>query len=200
MGKKKEGQACLASKTRAWSRFRSHSVAPGDCDAPRIVFLARVSFFFPAFFREASPWSFCALQCCQKWSSMGPARLQGPKKSPCLFFSSFFFFFFAPFFTYLFSFLADGNFDINENGISLQAIDSSHVSLVALMLRADGFDRFRVDKNLAVRHFFLSLLFVIDLSLSLFSSQLGVNLASMAKIMKCAANRRCVDAAGRRCG
>ncbi len=29
-------------------------------------------------------------------------------------------------------------------------MDSSHVSLVALLLRADGFDHFRVDKNLAV--------------------------------------------------
>ena len=45
---------------------------------------------------------------------------------------------------------SDGNFDINENGISLQAMDSSHVSLVALLLRADGFDHFRADKNLAV--------------------------------------------------
>jgi len=62
--------------------------------------------------------------------------------------------------------VTDANWDVNENGITLQAMDSSHVSLVALMLRADGFDKFRADKSLA----------------------LGINLASMAKIMKCAAN------------
>ena len=62
--------------------------------------------------------------------------------------------------------VTDANWDANEQGLSLQAMDSSHVSLVALLLRADGFDKFRVDKNLA----------------------LGINLASMAKVLKCASN------------
>eukprot|EP01105_Mastigella_eilhardi_P006533 TRINITY_DN18072_c0_g1_i1.p1 TRINITY_DN18072_c0_g1~~TRINITY_DN18072_c0_g1_i1.p1 ORF type:complete len:263 (-),score=117.41 TRINITY_DN18072_c0_g1_i1:114-902(-) len=58
------------------------------------------------------------------------------------------------------------NFDCSANGISLQAMDSSHVSLVSLVLRADGFEHFRCDRNL----------------------RLGINLTNMAKILKCANN------------
>jgi hypothetical protein len=32
----------------------------------------------------------------------------------------------------------------------VQAMDSSHVSLVALLLRADGFEKFRADRNLTL--------------------------------------------------
>lgn len=46
-----------------------------------------------------------------------------------------------------------------------QAMDSSHVSLVALLLRKDGFDSYRADRNIS----------------------LGLNLGSVAKILKCAA-------------
>lgn len=45
-------------------------------------------------------------------------------------------------------------------------MDNSHVSLVSLTLRSDGFDKFRCDRNLSM----------------------GMNLASMAKILKCANN------------
>jgi proliferating cell nuclear antigen len=62
--------------------------------------------------------------------------------------------------------VTEGNFDCTNAGISLQAMDSSHVSLVSLMLRRDGFSDYRCDKNLS----------------------LGINLASMAKILKCASN------------
>jgi len=62
--------------------------------------------------------------------------------------------------------VTDANFDCNSNGISLQAMDSSHVSLVSLLLRSDGFDHYRCDRNLA----------------------LGINLGSMSKIIKCASN------------
>ena len=47
-----------------------------------------------------------------------------------------------------------------------RAQDSSHVSLVALLLRADGFDHFRCDRNLS----------------------LGINLTSMGKVLKCCNN------------
>lgn len=50
--------------------------------------------------------------------------------------------------------------------IQLQAMDNSHVSLVSLTLRSDGFDKYRCDRNLSM----------------------GMNLASMAKILKCANN------------
>jgi proliferating cell nuclear antigen len=42
-------------------------------------------------------------------------------------------------------------------------MDSSHVSLVALFLRAEGFDLYRADRNIS----------------------LGINLGNMAKILKC---------------
>lgn len=45
-------------------------------------------------------------------------------------------------------------------------MDNSHVSLVSLTLRSDGFDKFRCDRNLSM----------------------GMNLGSMAKILKCANN------------
>jgi len=35
--------------------------------------------------------------------------------------------------------VTDANFDCSNTGITLQAMDSSHVSLVSLMLRRDGF-------------------------------------------------------------
>ncbi len=57
----------------------------------------------------------------------------------------------------------EANFDCTSAGINLQAMDSSHVSLVALTLRAEGFEHYRADRNIS----------------------LGINLASMAKILKC---------------
>ena len=46
--------------------------------------------------------------------------------------------------------LNDATWDCNSSGMSLQAMDSSHVSLVALMLRSDGFDTYRCDRNLSM--------------------------------------------------
>jgi len=62
--------------------------------------------------------------------------------------------------------VTEANFDCSSTGISLQAMDSSHVSLVALLLRADGFDHFRCDRNIS----------------------LGINLGSMGKVLKCINN------------
>ena len=62
--------------------------------------------------------------------------------------------------------VTEANFDCSATGISLQAMDSSHVSLVALLLRADGFDHFRCDRNIS----------------------LGINLGSMGKVLKCCNN------------
>merc|ERR1712227_356591 len=56
--------------------------------------------------------------------------------------------------------------DVSSQGLSLQSMDSSHVSLVQVTLRTEGFETFRCDKNLA----------------------LGVNMDTMGKLMKCAAN------------
>jgi len=86
--------------------------------------------------------------------------------------------------------VTDANFDCNATGVSLQvsyflnpecntpnkhykpnkkkqkAMDSSHVSLVALLLRAEGFDPYRCDRNLS----------------------LGISISSMSKILKCSGN------------
>ncbi|KAL8597451.1 hypothetical protein ACOMHN_050949 [Nucella lapillus] len=62
--------------------------------------------------------------------------------------------------------LSEAIYDCSSTGITLQAMDSSHVSLVSLSLRSDGFDTFRCDRNLSI----------------------GMNLVSMAKILKCASN------------
>jgi proliferating cell nuclear antigen len=62
--------------------------------------------------------------------------------------------------------VTDANWDCSTGGISLQAMDSSHVSLVSLLIRSDGFDEYRCDRNL----------------------NLGINMANMNKIMKCAGN------------
>ncbi|XP_074647694.1 proliferating cell nuclear antigen-like [Tubulanus polymorphus] len=62
--------------------------------------------------------------------------------------------------------VTNGIFDCSETGISLQCMDSSHICLVNLLLRCDGFDDFRCDRNVA----------------------LGLNLESLGKLMKCANN------------
>lgn len=62
--------------------------------------------------------------------------------------------------------LNEATFDCSGTGISLQAMDSSHVSLVSMLLRSDGFDAYRCDRNLSM----------------------GMNLTSMSKIIKCASN------------
>jgi len=62
--------------------------------------------------------------------------------------------------------LNEASWDCTDTGIQLQAMDNSHVSLVSVNLKADGFDKFRCDKNLC----------------------LGMNLTSMSKILRCASN------------
>merc|ERR1712142_264648 len=62
--------------------------------------------------------------------------------------------------------LNEASWDCADTGIQLQAMDNSHVSLVSLNLRAEGFDKYRCDRNLSM----------------------GMNLTSMSKILKCASN------------
>ncbi|KAL4395869.1 hypothetical protein AHAS_Ahas01G0035000 [Arachis hypogaea] len=44
----------------------------------------------------------------------------------------------------------DANFDCSATGFSLQAMDSSHVALVALLLRSEGFEHYRCDRNISM--------------------------------------------------
>lgn len=60
----------------------------------------------------------------------------------------------------------EASWDCSASGMSLQAMDTSHVSLVAVQLKADGFDRYRCDRNLT----------------------LGMNLTNLAQIIKSAGN------------
>ena len=46
--------------------------------------------------------------------------------------------------------VSEATLDCCESGISLQAMDSSHVSLVSLLLRSDGFETYRCDRNLSL--------------------------------------------------
>jgi len=60
----------------------------------------------------------------------------------------------------------DCNFDCNDSGIALQAMDNSHVALVSMMLKSEAFDPFRCDRNIA----------------------LGINLGSLTKVLRAAGN------------
>jgi proliferating cell nuclear antigen len=60
----------------------------------------------------------------------------------------------------------EGNFDCNDQGIAMQAMDNSHVALVSMMLKAETFSPFRCDRNIA----------------------LGINLASLTKVLRAAQN------------
>ncbi|KAJ1953959.1 proliferating cell nuclear antigen-like protein [Linderina pennispora] len=62
--------------------------------------------------------------------------------------------------------ISETNIDFSEAGISLQAMDSSHIALCNLLLRDDGFKSYRCDRALT----------------------LGVNLNSLSKLLKCAGN------------
>jgi len=57
----------------------------------------------------------------------------------------------------------DGNFMCDSHHMSFQGMDSSHVSLVALSLRAEGFKDYRCDRDIT----------------------LGINFSSLSKILKC---------------
>ena len=46
--------------------------------------------------------------------------------------------------------ITEANFEVSGGGITLQAMDSSHVSLVALSLRSDGFEHFRADRSFSM--------------------------------------------------
>lgn len=60
--------------------------------------------------------------------------------------------------------VTDANFVCSEEGIKLQAMDNSHVALVAVHLYCEGFVHYRCDHPMP----------------------LGVNLASFTKVLKCA--------------
>jgi len=60
----------------------------------------------------------------------------------------------------------DVNFDCSKSGITCQTMDSSHVCLCSVLLRAGSFDPYRCDRNIT----------------------LGLNVSTMSKVLKCAGN------------
>ena len=46
--------------------------------------------------------------------------------------------------------VTDGNIEVSETGMNLQAMDSSHVSLVSLVLHTDMFEHFSCDRNVTL--------------------------------------------------
>lgn len=60
--------------------------------------------------------------------------------------------------------VTDANFECTEEGINLQAMDNSHVALVAVHLGTSAFKPYRCDRPMP----------------------LGVNLTSLTKVLKCA--------------
>ena len=46
--------------------------------------------------------------------------------------------------------VTDASWDCSPNGMSLQAMDTSHVSLVSVQLNGDGFDKYRCDRNVTL--------------------------------------------------
>ncbi|KAG9509599.1 Proliferating cell nuclear antigen, partial [Fragariocoptes setiger] len=62
--------------------------------------------------------------------------------------------------------VTEATWECSPNGLSLQAMDTSHVSLVTAQLKSEGFDHYRCDKPL----------------------NLGMNLPHLTKIIKCAGN------------
>ena len=62
--------------------------------------------------------------------------------------------------------VSDINLDVSAQGISLQAMDSSHVALVILHLSSEGFEVYRCDKQLT----------------------LGVSITNLSKVLRCGGN------------
>ena len=62
--------------------------------------------------------------------------------------------------------VTDATLECTSEGIGMQAMDSAHISLVSLLMRADGFEHYRCEEPVSV----------------------GLNLPSLAKVLRCAGN------------
>ena len=73
--------------------------------------------------------------------------------------------------------LNEATWDCADTGIQLQAMDNSHVSLVSVLLRADGFDKFRCDRQLSMGMKTIYYVYSLILLLFLFHQLLMAKLA-----------------------
>lgn len=44
----------------------------------------------------------------------------------------------------------EASWDCSSTGMSLQAMDTSHVSLVAVLMKAEAFEKYRCDRNITL--------------------------------------------------
>lgn len=102
--------------------------------------------------------------------------------------------------------VTEANFDVSEAGIQLQAMDTSHVCLLALLLRSDGFEEFRCGVGLRVqqhhkqqhgesicltRHLINVEVLCVPTAPACRCDRnltLGIPVASLQKLLKCAGN------------
>ena len=81
--------------------------------------------------------------------------------------------------------LDQATWDCDEEGLHLQAMDNSHVSLVSVKLGSEGFDRFRCDHTFSMGEFTHKNQEGITSSLFKSSFFPGVNMSTMTKILRC---------------
>lgn len=51
--------------------------------------------------------------------------------------------------------VTEANIDVSTSGFALQAMDTSHVSLIAMHLRSDAFEHFRCDRPMSMGAYML---------------------------------------------
>lgn len=80
--------------------------------------------------------------------------------------------------------VTEASWECTTSGMTLQAMDTSHVSLVAVSLKCDGFQKFRCDRSqvlgMNLVRFVVCIMF--------WKMQLTLLVDSLSKVLKCANN------------
>ena len=87
--------------------------------------------------------------------------------------------------------VTDANFECTANGFALQAMDSSHVSLVALMLRSTGFDHYRCDRDVTMGMNLLNMVRFVHIFV--FCASLSIVSITIERCNGCATTPRCIE-------
>ena len=87
--------------------------------------------------------------------------------------------------------VTEASWDCSSQGMSLQAMDTSHVSLVTVNLDAGGFDKYRCDQNVILGicsgNSFCQIIISFTLCLR-YVYVMFILIFSLSKIIKCASN------------
>ena len=93
--------------------------------------------------------------------------------------------------------VSDANFECSPTALSLQAMDTSHVALVSMTLRSDGFSHYRCDRNISMGGTWTlrGLRYLVACHgkrgarvRNAVCLRAGMNMANMSKCLKCASN------------